>query len=862
VIITVGPASQSSALPLPEISGTSDQTGNVPFGIPTMRGAIVSVDHPAFAPASFETDEKISAGEIRLDRGHRWRGRVLSRSADGESLGGEICAHGEIRGAGGAIATHRWSRCGKVARGSFEIEALPSGLVDIDLQIAGYLPRIETLDPLKTTTLRVERGILLHGIVTDARKRPLAGAVVSAGRARATSDREGRFSIAIDSLPADVEVRMRGFRPWKTNLKRVEQFSVRLDPASTISGVLVSEDGGPLHDVTVEMVRSNAEGGHSTLWTPVDVGEKGEFVVEAPDAGRYAVAFRATGYRAARFADLQIGYAAALPLGLVPLSRGGGFHGTVVDGTNGKPAGGALIEVVPAGALLLQIVGQYSRPAFISGEDGGFTAGGYDIGRYLVTIRRGKFAAVHLLVDVKRTEIVDLGMISLDRGVEIRGRVEAFDRGAVSNVQVRLFDPARETIVPFATTTADADGRFSLARVSPGRYRIEIGGERLLLAQEITVRATEPTIELTLHSTGVRIRGRVTRDGVPVARGTVRLVSELDPATRRGKIIMQRAGETITWGLPQTTFASDVDAEGVFVLSGAPTGLVRLWYTGSSGESVFRSIVVSGEPEQEAVLDLSGHVLEGRIVDATTGAAVTGTVRLFDSNGRALTEVAGAGGMFRVVDLESGAYSIDARAPGYVPTAATNVLVGNESSPIVLKLEQGEPGSIAVTLTRTDGMGINGVPVTLFDAGGALTKSLPTNDSGRRAFDDVAPGKYIVGWSDPLAGAGCSSSVQIDASHTPHVSATLDQGATVVFRCSDHRCAGASIGLLEVYSADGLDMTPLLSGITPAIRLSTDGEISIGRLAPARYQIRLWVADRQWQTDVTVGSDDLTVPFQ
>ncbi len=326
---------------------------------------------------------------------------------------------------------------------------------------------------------------------------------------------------------------------------------------------------------------------------------------------------------------------------------------------------------------------------------------------------------------------------------------------------------------------------------------------------------------------------------------------------------MRRGDETLGWGLPQSSFATSVDAEGRFVLDGAPAGLVRLWWVGPSGESVLRSVVLSDESEQRVDLELNGDFLEGRLIDAATGAVVTGTVRLFDADGRALTEVAAAAdGTFHVSDLERSAYAIDARAAGYLPAAVKNVFVGKESSPVVLELERGEPGKIAVTLTRTDGTSVNGVPVTLFDARGALAKSLPTDDSGRRAFNDVSPGKYVIGWSDPLAGAGCSSSVQIDASHTPSLAVTLERGASVVLRCSYHQCSGAPISLLEVYSADGLEMSALLSGITPALRLSTDGEVSIGRLAPGHYRFRLWVADRQWEKDVTVGSSDLTVIFQ
>jgi hypothetical protein len=861
VRLTIEPGWQSAVLPAITMDGVSDENGIAPLHVPVAGDPVLAIDHDGFAPTVMDVPPGKPPTEIRLKQGTSWRGHLVVSTPGRKPIDGRVCATGQIviRENG---PRHRWSRCARIENGAFEIKGLPDGAVEVEVQAPGFLPRTTMAEPAQTTDLTLERGVQVTGLVRDMREQPVGGAAVTAGEARVETGRDGRFAIAVPSLPAKLEVSKQGFRGWSAKVARPSPINVQLRPAEQIFGVLLGRAGVPIDAAVVALGQFLDDGRRTTTWRKLEVDRKGNFALDLPEAGRYAIALRVTGYQEMRLPAFVVEEGRPAALGVLSLNQGSGIRGLVVDGSTGKPSAGALIEVIPAGALLLQTVGDRTIPAGISGEDGEFAVEGLDIGRYLVRIRGSGFAAIHRLVDLDKSSAVDLGSVSLEAGVEVNGRIIGRG-GPTGQLPIRLFDPAREMLEPLATTTTDDDGRYRFVRVSSGRYRVEVGAERLLIAQEITVPATAPSSELDLQVGGIRVRGRVTRDGVPVRGGTIEFSSELDPAKRRGKIIMKHGRSTLTWGLPQAWAAEDVDAGGMFVVDGAPPGSVRLSYASPEGDVVLRSVVLPARGDTTLSVELDGHLLEGRVVDATTGQTLEGTVRLFHDAGRILTEQrTGTDGLFRFKDLESGRYAIDARAAGYVLPAARPVDVRYETAPLVLGLQPGDSGQIEVRLGRVDGSGVKGLPVSIFDTRGVLVRSLPTVEGGLRQFDELPSAEYIVGWSDPLAGAGCSRRVRVGPFEKPALSEVLEPGTPLVITCPHHRCSGAGIELIEVVSAEGVEMSALLSGISPALHLSKEGEVSVGRVAPGRYLVRLWVAGQRFETTVIVGSEPARIVFQ
>ncbi|MFN2441129.1 MAG: carboxypeptidase-like regulatory domain-containing protein, partial [Thermoanaerobaculia bacterium] len=80
------------------------------------------------------------------------------------------------------------------------------------------------------------------------------------------------------------------------------------------------------------------------------------------------------------------------------MTEGAGARGVVVDAADGAPVQGALIELVPAGPLILQSVLQGVAFSDTSNEAGEFTVGGLNIGRYLVRVKRAGRAVDHRIV--------------------------------------------------------------------------------------------------------------------------------------------------------------------------------------------------------------------------------------------------------------------------------------------------------------------------------------------------------------------------------------------------------------------------------------------------------------------------------
>ena len=80
-----------------------------------------------------------------------------------------------------------------------------------------------------------------------------------------------------------------------------------------------------------------------------------------------------------------------------------------------------------------------------------------------------------------------------------------------------------------------------------------------------------------------------------------------------------------------------------------------------------------------------------------------------------------------------------------------------------------------------------------------MVRSLPTDALGERRFEDLAGGIYFLVWMDAASG----------------------------------------IDFLGLYSADGLQIAPYLSGVASSMRFSQTGRISLGRITPGQYVLRV-----------------------
>jgi hypothetical protein len=218
-------------------------------------------------------------------------------------------------------------------------------------------------------------------------------------------------------------------------------------------------------------------------------------------------------------------------------------------------------------------------------------------------------------------------------------------------------------------------------------------------------------------------------------------------------------------------------------------------------------------------------------------------LRLVADGGRTIARTeSGADGGFLFDDVEPGSYLLEARADGFTTAARRSVEVGAlPASPVEVSLERGGDGSLAVRLQHADGSPLASVPLTVLDAGGSMYAALATDGAGRRRFDDLPGGDYRLVWTDPVAGTGISPPLHVGDGEVVRFEETLPQGGAVEVTCDLARCAGAALDHLAVYARGGVEIAPFLSGTAVAARFSDDGRLTLGRLSPGDYLLRVWV---------------------
>lgn len=849
-------------LPPRPVVAKTDHDGVADVRVPS-SGGVVIVDHPGFVPLLVTLDGRVPR-RLELSRGVSWETKIRPRVAEPVDFeGAEVCATGRLQH-DEREAGRPWRRCSEVGgEGGIHLVGLPQGELSIEVRLPGFLPTTTTVSPTGDLQLTVERGVQIEGRVVDRRGQAIRGATVDvSGGALTTTAADGTFGVAAPSLPARLSVVAAGFRAQAVEVSKSELFVVELEPGESVTATLLDHQGLPIGDEEVEawLERILPTGTRRTSRHSVELDE-GRFRFDLPAAGHYALRLRIHGHRELHVAPLLVGPGETHDLGVLGFEAGGAIRAHLIDADTAAPLEGALVEVVPVGAMVLQALrtGGVMRDA--SDRAGVLAIGGLEEGRYLVRIAREGSAPVPLLVDVGHEEIVDLGSLGLDEGVVVAGRllgVEEDDRGGLT---VELFDQAHELITPLASAVTNAAGHFELPPVAAGRYRLRVVGERALLAQEIELRRGRPrlTVELRLHRP--RVSGRVVRDGLPAGGGLIRLSSLLDPADRRGKMIVRRDASAISLGGSGTATIAHVAADGTFEIVDAPAGPVSLLHAAPNGERVYRQLSLPADGTRDLVIELAGHSLRGRVVAAATAEGLAGQLHISDGLGRHLVAVPTDGeGWFEIFDLAAGRYRVEARVEGYSPAILDQLMLPRaEQEPVLLEVERRRPGRLEVRLARPSGTSLAGVPTSLFDAQGTLVRALPTRAGGRLELEDIPPGEYFVAWAEPYAGAGIAPGVEVGGSREPLVEPALGRGTSVVLECPLHDCAGRPVEMVVVHAAHGPDLTPLLSGVEPGLRFSEEGDLSLGRLAAGRYRFQLWVAGQSWEREATVSAVDSRV---
>jgi protocatechuate 3,4-dioxygenase beta subunit len=476
----------------------------------------------------------------------------------------------------------------------------------------------------------------------------------------------------------------------------------------------------------------------------------GAFRLEMKGAGPYTVRVEAAGLAAAMFEKVTPG-----PRLAVALAKGGAIDGTVRDGNSGAPVPRVVVEAreerrgvylpndVDAGVVRAR-----------TDEQGRFRLEGLAIGLHHLNARARGFDSARRS-SVRTGSRVDLYLFP---GSAIVGTVRDAQGQPVAKAVVGTTPemwPFRFGRMETSSVATDAEGRFELAGLQEGRYRLTVRAPDFApgTVAEVNVEAgADAEADVVLYR-GSTVSGRLVGPNEKPVAGRVSVHED------------DRGSAPIAYGDWPT---ADADAEGRFRVERVPPGshAVAVTAPGYASQRLSADVGTAGTP-----VDLGDIVLE-------TGLTIRGRVR--DHNGSAIAEAQvnafarrpGFGNMnsarsepdgsFVLGGLTPGTYRVTARASGY-GVATRSVEAGGDGGDFVLDAAGGVTGLVVDEA---------GKPVDAFrvmarpkqeESGFRVppTYEMVADAEGRFTLEDMAAATYVLQVSAPDRADGVVSNVKI-----------------------------------------------------------------------------------------------------
>lgn len=859
VIVTVSSGGAVGASLPYRTTALTDERGELPAGMPLVPGAVVVVDHRDFAPLRLMVPDTAAFREIRLEDGHSLAGLVRKERGQASAGDAQVCVTGGM-GTDLPAGEHVWKRCQPIGDdGKFVLSGLGPLPWEVVVRADRCVPIKRRIEREEFVSITLRPGVDIGGTVEDARGGPLGGVRVLAGEAETVTRDDGTFHLTVARAPVAVSFAKQGFRTSSVDVpEATHDIKVRMAMLPTVAATLLTEEGAYSGTVDVWFSPQRDREDRVRLTSRQVSATGGALVVGLPEEGVYAITLRPQGYEEVRFGSVSVSAADQTHLGTAVLARGNGLHGAAVDGTTGEPVPGALVDLVPVGTTIFSMVLAQAALATVSNTDGDFVLGGVRAGRYLLRVRHGRYAPVYRILNL--TAFHDVGRVELGDGVLVKGSVLDFGLPPRCAMTVKLFDAAREMIEPLAEAVVDSEGSFAFPPLSPGQYRLECWGARLLRSEEVSLRTSPPVHELRMDVGGATVSGVVQAHGLPVGGGRIQLASGLARGVAGPRLTVNLPGGRIEVGVPMEAPSAVVNPDGTFALDDAPTGSAWTTFTNGRSFTVF-PLRVPKEREVQLVVSLPPGFLRGRLTDPDTRAGLPGSVMLVDgAQGRVMGWTSAANdGSFSLDYLQPGSYEVVAGAPGYRPAVLPVTVSQGEERPVSIALTPGKKGTIRVVLHRRDTEPVVSVPVSIFARDGRFVAGgLTQADGSPIGFPLLPPGDYFVAWGDPLGGADAEGPVHLESGDTLELRPPVgERGTSLAVVCPLLQCDGERVESLEVRNPNGFDLVPLLSGATPEIRFGQDGVVSLGRIATGRLTVRLRVRGHDYSTSV-VATDDRT----
>lgn len=664
---------------LPSACATDARGGFAFDGLAPGSYALVA-RHPEHGLAFSPGIEVGAEGDVRRDvillPGVAVTGRLVDPEempVSGRVVVGEIAGEAAPRAAADALSADAG------ADGRFRIEGVPLGPAALNVTAPRFSARRLDFDARPGPPgndlgdVAMDPGLRLRGHVRSRAGVPVAEAQIFAHQRRgtgslnlrATSDDAGAFVIGgLQPGRAQVSVAAQGFAPLYTGSEAgATDLELVLDPAGSITGMVVDEKGAAVPSFRVSAERGDYSAGDAQdEFSPAD----GRFVLENVGEGLWTVSVSAPGHAPAAVPDVAVRPGRASDVGRIRLSRGATVRGQVVT-SDDSPVAGATIQTMSPQPMAMN---WGDGPTATADASGLFELAGVTPGLVDVIATHPSYAANRARgVEADPGRVAEVRLV-LGRGGRIEGTARRRDgaslAGAFVHVRAReggfSFEGQRGLVGP--------DGSFAVERVPAGPMRVALllpggGGQYSASAsRDVEVREGE-TVTVDLAAASILVSGHVTRGG-PVAGARVNFrtqgsASYMFSDGSPGPIALANAGPE------RGTALTDEEGAYQLLLDGPGAGWASVEVGSPPSQHFFGNIEVPDADTFSFDFAIGAASISGTVVDSETNAALADAwvaAQRGDGGHTSAASRTGPDGRFRL-EVEPGDYTLSASHQGY-----------------------------------------------------------------------------------------------------------------------------------------------------------------------------------------------------